>query len=145
MWHKIRHEELLWKSVGCHHYLERAITALKAKDYENALKDAKEAIDDLDYAAFYNKDGNDSVPGNLSALDERTNMLHESYLEDLNGWHVGDCTCVPCSCGKCHAENLVGVDTLSIDGSILASMFCITLIMLSANQHRHTNIPTVKL
>ncbi|MCV9964906.1 hypothetical protein OIU34_23720 [Pararhizobium sp. BT-229] len=37
-------------------------------------------------------------------------LLHE--LE--SGYHFGDCTCVPTSCAKCHAESLLGIDT--IDG-----------------------------
>jgi hypothetical protein len=34
------------------------------------------------------------------------------YEQELLGKHVGDCTCVPCSCTKCHAENMLGVDTV---------------------------------
>jgi hypothetical protein len=41
-------------------------------------------------------------------LDERL----ASFLEDLVDRHVGDCTCVPCSCTKCYAENLLGINTL---------------------------------
>lgn len=40
-------------------------------------------------------------------LDE----LLEHYVTELVGTHDGDCTCVPCSCSKCHAEHLVGVNT----------------------------------
>ena len=34
------------------------------------------------------------------------------FERELAAGHVGDCTCVPCSCLKCYAEHLVGVDTL---------------------------------
>lgn len=44
--------------------------------------------------------------------DARVNELLEHYLEELKGQHVGDCTCVACSCLKCHAESLLGIDTL---------------------------------
>lgn len=35
-----------------------------------------------------------------------------SYVQGLLDAHCGDCTCVACSCSKCHAENLLGVDTI---------------------------------
>lgn len=47
-----------------------------------------------------------------SKLDERVDELLEHYLEELKSIHVGDCTCVPCSCSKCHAESTLGINTL---------------------------------
>lgn len=47
-----------------------------------------------------------------SKVDERVGELLEHYLEELKGTHVGDCTCVPCSCSKCHVERVFGIDTL---------------------------------
>ena len=41
-------------------------------------------------------------------LDQQANEL----IEDLQGYHVGDCTCIPCSCMKCYAEYLAGIDTI---------------------------------
>ena len=40
-------------------------------------------------------------------LEERA----ADYTQELLGKHVGDCTCVPCSCSKCYAEMLLGIDT----------------------------------
>lgn len=34
------------------------------------------------------------------------------YLEELTGMHSGDCTCVACSCPKCRAESVLGIDTI---------------------------------
>jgi hypothetical protein len=34
-----------------------------------------------------------------------------SFVDDI---HMGDCTCVPCSCTRCYAEDLLGVNTLPI-------------------------------
>lgn len=45
-------------------------------------------------------------------LDQRVDKLFECYLEELLSSHCGDCTCIPCSCMKCHAENILGLDTL---------------------------------
>jgi hypothetical protein len=44
-------------------------------------------------------------------LDERCDTLLTYYLEELKSNHCGDCTCVACSCGKCHAEALLGINT----------------------------------
>lgn len=47
-----------------------------------------------------------------SKLHERTIKLTKIYCDELeSGFHVGDCTCDPCSCFKCIAESYVGVDT----------------------------------
>jgi len=35
----------------------------------------------------------------------------ENYIGALLDAHAGDCTCQPCSCIKCHAESLLGVNT----------------------------------
>ena len=47
-----------------------------------------------------------------SKLDKRCDHLLEVFLQDLQGCHVGDCTCVPCSCMKCYAESILGIDTI---------------------------------
>lgn len=44
-----------------------------------------------------------------------TNVDEEAktYFTDLEkGVHVGDCTCVPCTCTKCYAEDILGVSTI---------------------------------
>ncbi len=36
------------------------------------------------------------------------------YLSELvQGVHIGDCTCFPASCAKCHAEYILGFSTIS--------------------------------
>lgn len=47
------------------------------------------------------------------AVDKRVDLLFETYVQELAGWHSGDCTCVPCTCMKCMAEGVIGVDTLA--------------------------------
>lgn len=49
---------------------------------------------------------------NGETLEKRLDEQLASYLEDLAGEHSGDCTCVPCSCTKCYAENILGIDTI---------------------------------
>jgi hypothetical protein len=36
----------------------------------------------------------------------------EDYLAELTGHHAGDCTCIPCTCMKCMAEDALGVNTI---------------------------------
>lgn len=48
------------------------------------------------------------------------NELHDDYVAALRGTHVGDCTCVPCSCLKCHAEGYLGINTIPGLGKHLA-------------------------
>jgi len=40
------------------------------------------------------------------------NSYVDGYLGSLLDIHSGDCTCVPCSCEKCHAESILGIDTM---------------------------------
>jgi hypothetical protein len=42
------------------------------------------------------------------AVDE----LVADYTQELLSKHIGDCTCVPCSCTKCRAESLLEIDTI---------------------------------
>ncbi len=45
--------------------------------------------------------------------DARVQKLLNHYLKELKSEHVGDCICVAMSCSKCHAESLLGIDTLA--------------------------------
>lgn len=55
----------------------------------------------------------DEVPVGSDGLSARVERLLECYVGDLLGSHIGDCTCVPCSCTKCYAEGLLGVYTIT--------------------------------
>ena len=43
---------------------------------------------------------------------ERLDRIAAQHAAELMGEHFGDCVCAPCSCAKCRAESLAGVDTL---------------------------------
>lgn len=45
-------------------------------------------------------------------MDRRVDEIFNYYIDNLKGSHAGDCTCCPCSCEKCHAEVLLGIDTI---------------------------------
>lgn len=58
----------------------------------------------------------------FKTIDKEVEHRYKLYIDDLeNGYHMGDCTCIPCSCMKCHAESLVGIDTIAGLGKHSAS------------------------
>lgn len=72
-------------------------------DYFN-LERARQAVDPEKYIQ---EDNQEKV-----YVDKRVDSIFETCIEELAGIHSGDCTCVPCSCMKCFAENILGIDTL---------------------------------
>jgi hypothetical protein len=44
--------------------------------------------------------------------------LVQTLLEDLNFEHSGDCTAFACSCSRCYAEDMLGINTLPVGKSI---------------------------
>ncbi len=74
---------------------------------EGEYYDIKRAIHVLDPDYYYGKD-DDKGPCDLDTYVER---MTKSLLQELQGSHDGDCTCQPCSCMKCHAEDLLKIDT----------------------------------
>jgi len=51
---------------------------------------------------------------NDQTFDEYVSECLEDAVLELADEHSGDCTCIACSCPKCRAESLLGIDT--IDG-----------------------------
>jgi hypothetical protein len=94
-WYKIKIEEMEESLFAAHFSLQ--------EDKYFDLERARKHVD----AKFYCVNDNER-----SELDQRCDSMLECYLNELNGWHVGDCTCVACSCWKCHAESLLGIDTI---------------------------------
>lgn len=97
LWHKIKYEEIE------ENILYRAYFYLTQEDYFN-LEEAKKILD----PDYYLTDNNQK-----SNLDQRVDELFDYYIQSLSDTHGGDCICDPCSCEKCHAESLLGVDTIS--------------------------------
>lgn len=92
---------------------------IKLQEMENLLFEAHFNLEDGKY--FNLNSARDAVDPSYytveedvekSKLDEHCDMLLNYYLESLQSCHVGDCTCVPCSCSKCHAESILGIDTI---------------------------------
>lgn len=68
------------------------------------LDAARKAVD----SSYYQSD-DDNEP---SKLDQRVSQLCSLAIQELRSDHFGDCTAVACSCGKCYAEQLLGVDSI---------------------------------
>lgn len=104
LWYKLKVEELqemIHSAYFALTHVEWSNKNIKPTTMEDAVK---EAVSDLDPEYWCSDD--------KSKLDQRIDEMHAYYVADLQGWHIGDCTCVACSCTKCHAEGLLGIDTI---------------------------------
>lgn len=87
-WYKTKIDQMQWMLAGGRFYL----------CHEFDCYDVNRAKEELTY--------------DEAELDKRVDELSEYYIKSLLDIHLGDCTCVPCSCDKCHAESLLGIDTI---------------------------------
>lgn len=94
LWYKIKIELMDERLFSAHFHLE------EGKYFD--LQRARQEVNPDYYCTDDEK----------SPLDKRCDEMLEYYLADLQDVHVGDCTCVACSCGKCHAESLLNIDTI---------------------------------
>lgn len=95
LWYKIKIAEMEELLSSADFYLN-----------ESKYFDLEKAREELD-TDYYSTNNNEK-----SNLDTRCDMLLDYYLKSLDSFHVGDCTCVACSCSKCHAESILGIDTI---------------------------------
>jgi len=103
LWHKIRFDEMEELLSEVHHILtnlEWFNKSIKPRSLEEAVVEVVKVSD----PEYYCTDGK-------SKLDERCDMLLATYIEELEGGHMGDCTAFPSSCLKCHAEDKIGTST----------------------------------
>lgn len=108
LWHKIRQEEL-------EEIISTAHFTLTHHDWwnKNIAKEGKQrSLQDTIDAAAEELDPDYWCSDEKSKLDKRTDELHARYLKELTLSHCGDCTCFPMSCPKCHAEVLLGINTI---------------------------------
>jgi len=105
-------KQLLWQKI-------------KLEELEDLLFDVYFHLQDGKYfdldAAKKSADPEYYCTEDKSPIDKRCDQLLEHYIVELQGNHVGDCTCVACSCSKCHAESLLGIDTIPGLGKHAAS------------------------
>jgi hypothetical protein len=95
LWYKTKVEQMEYRLFSVHYNLAESRLNLK------------EARREADSSYYLDEDVNGNTP-----LDDRVDELVAWYIEALASSHVGDCTCVACSCEKCHAEELMGINTI---------------------------------
>lgn len=76
---------------------------------EGEYFDLAEARKEVDTKYLYDETGNSK---GKSGIDQRVDELQKSFLGELQGQHCGDCICFPCTCSKCWAESILGIDTI---------------------------------
>ena len=99
LWLKIKIDQMMWRLHSAHFYLT------EREKYNNFDLDKARQECDLDY--FYNEEGGNEN----SKINQRVDEIMEYLVDALKNAHCGDCTCVPMSCDKCHAEELLGINT----------------------------------
>lgn len=92
LWYRIKVERLEDRLFDAHFHLQ--------DDKYHDVEAAKRTVD----PQFYCTD-------EKSPVEQQVDTLLDEYLHELQQSHVGDCTCVPMSCMKCHAEGLLGIHT----------------------------------
>lgn len=117
----IYHKNPLFTTVELNDYEKKEFWyKIKIKEMEELLFDAHFNLEknhfnieksylavDPDY--YFNSENNKKTK-----LDQRCDLLLEHLIEELKSQHIGDCTCVPCSCSKCYAESILGIDTIPL-------------------------------
>jgi hypothetical protein len=96
LWYKIKVEQLKWLIIGANVYLE-----------EGQFFNLDRAREEVETEWLYKGEGEDRAK-----FDKQVDEYLEGYLQDLTGTHLGDCTCMASSCGKCNAESLLEIDTI---------------------------------
>lgn len=113
-WHKLKIEKLQNLIHSAHFILD-----INDTEFYNAERAYKE----LDPSYFCI----DNPELNKSPIDKDADRLLEYYINELQQHHLGDCTCVAMSCGKCYAESVLGIDTLKglgkHEGAKIAGIF----------------------
>ena len=94
---------------------ERILIAYQNEEYTNILCDLE-----LELKGKYNRPALTDLEvikekvgkwGEICNLEVDSEEI-QSYIGYLNTSHMGDCTCVPCSCMRCYVESMLGIDTL---------------------------------
>lgn len=106
LWHKIKIQEM-------EHLLQEAHFHLSDEFLD--LTQGRRAVDPDYYSA--------ESHSQKTPLDLRCDHLLSIYLDELKGAHYGDCIAVAGSCGKCMAEQILGIDTIpGVSKMVLATI-----------------------
>lgn len=86
------------------------------------IEELEEHLSSISFLSKYRNDPDKAerleklLPYDAWCYDEESEFVKRRFqwvVEELEtGTHCGDCTCMPASCGKCHAEELLGINTI---------------------------------
>lgn len=103
------HEQnVFWYKLKIENLVERLFSVHYEVDYKKDGPDMERVRMEVDPKHYLDEDEDAERP----SVDRRTDQMFKYYMEALQSKHVGDCTCVACSCDKCHAESLLNIDTI---------------------------------
>jgi hypothetical protein len=93
--------------------VEKELLRLKVKleEYDEIIFSAWCSLEDNNIADLRVK--LDPNRRSSEKFEHRVVELTNHYIDELKLSHAGDCTCIPCSCSKCRAEELIGQSTLT--------------------------------
>ena len=98
LWHKVKIDKMKWLLFGAHFHL------VDEGDRFN-LDRARHEVD----PDYYLPEPTDRK--GKTKLDKWVDESMVELMNALNGAHCGNCCCVPSSCDKCEAEDLLGINT----------------------------------
>jgi hypothetical protein len=101
LWNKIKIKELEEILVGASMYLRE----------DDKWFDLQKARDEIDLSYIFSDELDENGKNIRSKIDKCCDEMLGYYIEALMETHSGDCTCFPCSCIKCHAEDLLEINT----------------------------------
>ena len=109
LWHRVKINELEERISQAHFDLDPEMREWrqsigKGRSPEEWITEAQRSLDYSYVCGDTKYDG--------SSFDEYITYVTNEYIQELSRAHCGDCTCVACSCLKCHIETLLGIDTI---------------------------------
>jgi len=97
-WYKLKIEEMLCQMLD----------APFCMNENDKYFDLKRAREELNIDSLYKQEGETQ-----SKIDQRIDEMCEYYIKALMDIHRGDCTCIACSCDKCYAPEIRGINTIT--------------------------------
>lgn len=92
--------------------LDAALDAISYRDLRDKAAKPEDAERYASYIKKYDDIAYDDIAYDEDAVSEEIDKQVAMYEEELKSGHCGDCICFACSCMKCWAEGLLGIDTL---------------------------------
>jgi len=108
-------KKLFWHKIKIKQLVELLFSAHFGLTYKSSFKNDKERIKYAEQAVepgYYSSKWEEGTGSKRAKMDDRVDEMYQWYLETLSGPHCGDCNCVPVTCPKCLAEDILEIDTI---------------------------------